>query len=104
VAEMLHGLVDSRQLYIVGAVFLLCWIELLQEYQGLLGVLDTLLQHGTHSGSGGVCDECKWRVTNRLALFKGRVEIWRQGDCIIALLICKLVFNKINTFGTKFVT
>jgi hypothetical protein len=28
----------------------------------LPGVLDALLQHGTHAERGGVCDECKRRV------------------------------------------
>jgi hypothetical protein len=47
VAVMLHGLVDSQQLSIAGAVFLLCWVELLgEECEGLPGVVNTLLQHG----------------------------------------------------------
>jgi hypothetical protein len=59
---MLHGLVNSQQLPIVGAVFLLCRVELLgEECQWLLGVVDTLLQNVTDDGNGGVCDECKWR-------------------------------------------
>jgi hypothetical protein len=45
VAEMLHGLVNSQKLPIVGVVFLLCRV----------------LQHGTHGGSGEVCDKCKLR-------------------------------------------
>jgi hypothetical protein len=32
-----------------------------EEGEGLPSVTDTLLQHGTHGGSGGVRDECKWR-------------------------------------------
>jgi hypothetical protein len=44
VSEMLHGLVYSQQFAIVGAVFLLCWIELLgEEGEGLPSVGDTLL-------------------------------------------------------------
>jgi hypothetical protein len=55
VAEMLHGLVDSQLLSILGAVFLLCRVELLgEECQWLPGVVDALLQHGTHG-------ECKLR-------------------------------------------
>jgi hypothetical protein len=57
---MLHGLVDSQYLPIVGAAFLLCRVELLgEECQWLLAVVDTLLQHGNHGGNGGACDECK---------------------------------------------
>jgi hypothetical protein len=53
VAEMLHGLIDSQQLPIVGAVFLLCRVEFLgEECQCLSGVVDTFLQHDTHD---------KWR-------------------------------------------
>jgi hypothetical protein len=60
-AEILHGLVDSQQLSIVVAVFLLGWVQLLgEEGEGLPGIVDTLLQHGTHGESGCVCDECKW--------------------------------------------
>jgi hypothetical protein len=40
---------------------LLCRVELLGEGEGLPGVVDTLLQHGAHGGSVGVCDECKRR-------------------------------------------
>jgi hypothetical protein len=44
VAEMLHGLTYSQQLSIVGVVFLLGRVELLEkEGEGLLGVFDTLL-------------------------------------------------------------
>jgi hypothetical protein len=58
---MLHGLVDSQQLSIVGAVYLLGSDELLgKECERLPGDADTLLQYDTHGGSGGVCDECKW--------------------------------------------
>jgi hypothetical protein len=36
--------------------------ELLEEEgEGLPDVVDSLLQHGTHGGSGGFCDECKRR-------------------------------------------
>jgi hypothetical protein len=57
VAEMLHCLVDSQQFAIVGSVYLLCRIEFLREEDaGLSGVVDPLLQHGTHGRSGGVCD------------------------------------------------
>jgi hypothetical protein len=48
VAEILHGLVDCRQLSIVRAVFLLGQVEFLGEGERLSGVLDTLLQHGNH--------------------------------------------------------
>jgi hypothetical protein len=43
VAEMLDGHVDSQQLSIVCTVFLLRWVELLGEYEGLPGVVDALL-------------------------------------------------------------
>jgi hypothetical protein len=57
----------------------------------LPGVLDPLLQDGTHGGRGGVGDECKWREwvrvcqecgvrQNSLALFKGLQELWRPSD------------------------
>jgi hypothetical protein len=60
---MPHCLVDIQQLSIVGAVFLLGRVLLLGgECEWLPGVVDTLLQHGTYGVSGGVCDECKWRV------------------------------------------
>jgi hypothetical protein len=56
VAETLHDLIDSQQLSIVGAVFLLGRVELLGELcVGLLSVVDTLLQQGTHGGSGSGC-------------------------------------------------
>jgi hypothetical protein len=43
--EILHVLVDSQQLWIVGAEFLNCWEELLgEECEWLSGVVDTLLQ------------------------------------------------------------
>jgi hypothetical protein len=62
VAEMLHGFVDGQQLTVVGAVLLLRRVEfLLKEGEGLPGVLEPSLQHGTHGGRGGVCDECKRR-------------------------------------------
>jgi hypothetical protein len=32
-----------------------------EESEGLSGVLDALLQYGTHGGRGGVCDEYKCR-------------------------------------------
>jgi hypothetical protein len=58
---MLYGLVDGKQLAVVCSVFLLGGLEFLgEEGEGLPGVLDMLLQHGTHGGRGGVCDECKW--------------------------------------------
>jgi hypothetical protein len=57
---MLHGLIDGEQLSIVGALFLLGRVELLgEECEGLPGVVDNLLPHGTLFGRGGVCDECK---------------------------------------------
>jgi hypothetical protein len=53
---MLHGLVDGQQLSVVGAVFLMGWIQLPgEEGEGLPGVVDTLLQN-----SGGVRDEWEW--------------------------------------------
>jgi hypothetical protein len=58
---MLHGLVGSQQLLIIVTVFLLGQVQFLGEGEELPGVADTLLQHGTHGGSGGVCDEwCGW--------------------------------------------
>jgi hypothetical protein len=65
VAEMLHGVVDSQKISMLGAVFLLCRVELL----------------------GGVCDECKWRgwvgcasrlARDRLALHSPKA-LWRSG-------------------------
>jgi hypothetical protein len=45
-AEMLHGLIDSQQFAIVGAVFLLGWVQLPgKESEGLPSVVDKLL-HG----------------------------------------------------------
>jgi hypothetical protein len=47
VAEMIHCLVDSQQLSIANAVFLLGRVKLLGENgEGLRGVVDTLLQRG----------------------------------------------------------
>jgi hypothetical protein len=69
VVEMHDCLVDSEQLSIVCAVFLLRWVELLGKCEGLPGVVDALLFYGTHGGSGGVSDECKlhgWHVTSLL--------------------------------------
>jgi hypothetical protein len=58
VAEVFNGLVHGQQLSIVGAVFLLGWVEFLGvEGKGLQGVNDTLLQDDTHGGSEGVCDD-----------------------------------------------
>jgi hypothetical protein len=94
---MLQGLIDSQYLSVVGAVFLLEQVQLLrEECEGLPGTVDTLLQHGIHGGSEGICDECKWRGCvgvghesgawqTRLALFKGPVEIRRPGDWMTAL-------------------
>jgi hypothetical protein len=42
-------------------IFLLSRVELGEESEGLPGVLDALLQHGTQGGLGGICDECRWR-------------------------------------------
>jgi hypothetical protein len=62
VPEMLYGLVDRQQLAVVSAVFHLGRVELHgEEGKGLSGVLDALLQHGTHDERGGISDECKWR-------------------------------------------
>lgn len=62
IVQMLYGLVYGQQFVIVCALFLLGRVKILgEESEGLLGVLDALLQHGTHGGRGGVCDECKWR-------------------------------------------
>jgi hypothetical protein len=59
---MLYGLLVGQQLAVVCVVFLLGPVEYLgEEGEGLPGVLDALLQHGTHGGRAGVCDECKWR-------------------------------------------
>jgi hypothetical protein len=60
VAEIFHGLIGSQQLLIVGVVFLLSGFSFLEK-KAMPGVVGTLLQHGTPGGSGGVCDECKWR-------------------------------------------
>jgi hypothetical protein len=55
---MLYGLIDGQKLAVIYAVYLLDQVEFLgEEGEGLSGVLDALLQHGTH---GGICDECKW--------------------------------------------
>jgi hypothetical protein len=70
-AEMLHGFVYSPQFAIVRAVLLLGWVQLpREEGEGLLGVVDTLLQHSTHGSNGGVRDECKRR---------GRVGVRQEG-------------------------
>jgi hypothetical protein len=67
VAEMLYGLIDGQQLAVGCTVFLLSQVEFLgEEGEGLLGVLGVLLQHGTHSRHGGICDECKWRAWIRV--------------------------------------
>jgi hypothetical protein len=91
-AEMLHGLVHSQQFAVVRAVLLLGWVQLpVEEGEGLPGVVDALLQHSTHGGSGGVRDQCERRGRDRvcqesgprqtrLALFEGPVEIRRPGD------------------------
>jgi hypothetical protein len=51
VAEVLHSLVDSQELSVVGTVFLLCRAELLgKEGEGLPDVLHLLLEDGTHGG------------------------------------------------------
>jgi hypothetical protein len=88
VAEMLYGLVYRQQFAIVRAVLLLGWVRLPgEEGEGLLGVVDTLLQHSTH----GVRDECKRRGRDgvrqesgprqtRFALLEGPVEIRLPGD------------------------
>jgi hypothetical protein len=62
-AEMLYDLIDCQQLFsVISAAFVLGWVESLgEESEGLPGVLDALLQHGTHGGRGGICDKCKWR-------------------------------------------
>jgi hypothetical protein len=45
---MLYGLVDGKQLAVVGAVFLLGRAEFLGEYsEWLQGVFDALLQYST---------------------------------------------------------
>jgi hypothetical protein len=60
VAEMLYGLVDGQQLVVLCTVLLLGRVDLPgEESEGLPGVLDALLQHGTQGGRGCVCDECK---------------------------------------------
>jgi hypothetical protein len=85
-ADMFHALIDSQQVVIVGAVFLLGWVTILgEECKGLPGVVATLLQHNTQCGSAAICDDCKWcglrqvvldecsAWQTRLALFKGPV-------------------------------
>jgi hypothetical protein len=60
VVEMLYGLVDGQQLTVVCSVFLLGRVEFLgKESEGMPGVLDSLLKHGTHGEHRGVCDKCK---------------------------------------------
>jgi hypothetical protein len=52
VAVMLHGIANSHQPSILGAVFLLRRVELLgKECKELPGVVDTLLNNSTHGGS-----------------------------------------------------
>jgi hypothetical protein len=59
VIEMVYGLVNDQQLAVVCAVFLLGRIEFFGGGgEGLPGVLDSLLQNGTHGGRGGGCDQC----------------------------------------------
>jgi hypothetical protein len=86
VVELLYGLVDGQRLAVLCALFLLDRVEFLEEEdEWLPGVLDALLQHGTHDGRAGVCDECKWHgrigvlkyvgaLQTRLATFEGLVE------------------------------
>jgi hypothetical protein len=71
VAEMLHGLVGGQQLSIGCTVFLLDSVEFLGEGEGLPGVFDMLLQHGTCGRRGGICDECKWHVWVRVHQWSG---------------------------------
>jgi hypothetical protein len=68
-------------------MILLGWVKLLgEEFKGLPGVVDTMLQHGTHGGSGSACDEAGSGCANsgacqtRLPPFKGPVEIRRPSD------------------------
>jgi hypothetical protein len=62
VSEMFHGLINSQQFAIVGAVFLLFWSEFFgEEGKGLPSSVDTLLEYGTQSRSGGVSDESQRR-------------------------------------------
>jgi hypothetical protein len=61
VSEMFHGLADGQQLPVVCAVLLLSWAEFPgEEGEELLSIVHPLLQNGTHGGSGGVRDNCKW--------------------------------------------
>jgi hypothetical protein len=53
-----HSLLS--QLSIIRTVFLPDLAEFLGDGGGLYGVVDMMLQHGTHGGSGSVSDECKW--------------------------------------------
>ena len=51
VTEVPHGLIDRQELPVVGAVFLLCWTQLLgEEGGGLPEVLHPLLKDGIHGG------------------------------------------------------
>jgi hypothetical protein len=69
VTEMLHGLVYSQQFAIVGAVFLLCWIELLgEEGEGLPSVVDKM-EASVTSARGTDWSGCANNVAcDRLAL------------------------------------
>jgi hypothetical protein len=62
-----------------------------EEGKGLPSVVDSLLQHGTHGGCGGVRDECKWRVwvgcdssmaCDKLALHVSKA-LWRSAVQVI---------------------
>jgi hypothetical protein len=59
VTEMLHGLVDSQQLSIVGALFLLGWVQLPGEEGEGAARRCRHVAAAPHGGSGGVCDDCK---------------------------------------------
>lgn len=56
-AEMIYGLIYGQQLAVVSAVYLLGWVECLEEEsERQPGVLDVLLKYGTHGGRGGDFD------------------------------------------------
>jgi hypothetical protein len=75
VTEMPHGLVDSQQFAIVGAVFLLCRTEFLgEEGEGLPGGVDsTARMASVTSASGAAGSGCASRLAqDKLALHSSK--------------------------------
>jgi hypothetical protein len=83
VTEMLHGLVDSQQLSIVGVVFLLGRVEILGGQPLSTRCCNTApmaeVEASVTSASGAAWLECPSRVTrDKLALLSSKA-LWRPG-------------------------